>query len=117
EAALGADRLELLEAAGQELVRVDLVAGVPDEAVAAEVERQVQRDGQLDDAEVAGEVGRADAQDADQFVADLLRQQRQLGVGEAVEVRRRGDLRQDSGHVDGPYIPCALCRTAFPGRR
>ena len=48
-------------AAGDELVRVDLVAGVPDEPVLAEVEGQVQGQAQLDDAEVAGEVGRADA--------------------------------------------------------
>ena len=52
-----ADAVELGIAAGEQLVRVDLVAGVPDEAVAAEVELQMQGQGQLDHAEVAGEVG------------------------------------------------------------
>ena len=52
EAALGADRVEAVVAAGDELVRVDLVAGVPDEPVLGEVEGQVQGQAQLDDAEV-----------------------------------------------------------------
>ena len=56
------------------------MAGVPDQAVAAEVEGQVQGEAQLDDAEVAGEVGRADAQDAHQLVAHFLGQLGELGV-------------------------------------
>ena len=55
----------------------------------AEVEGQVQGQAQLDDAEVAGEVGRADAQDADQLVAHLLGELEQLGVGQLVQVGRR----------------------------
>ena len=47
----------------------------------AEVEGQVQGQAQLDDAEVAGEVGGADAQDADQLVAHLL--------GQLLQLRRR----------------------------
>ena len=46
----------------------------------AEVEGQVQGEAQLDDAEVAGEVGRADAEDAHQLVAHLL--------GELAQLRR-----------------------------
>src|SRR5262249_27463540 len=50
------------------------------------------------DAEVTGEVRRADAQDADQLVAHLLGEVEQLRVGQLVEVRRRVDLRKQSGH-------------------
>ena len=72
QAALGADGAERLESAGDQLVRINLMAGVPDQAVLGEIESQVQGEAQLDDAEVAGEVGGADAQDADQLVADFL---------------------------------------------
>ena len=72
QAALGADRLELLEPAGQHFVRINLVSRVPDQAIAAEVEIQAQRDGQLDHAEIAGEMGRTDAQHAYQLVTDVL---------------------------------------------
>ena len=60
--------------AGDELVRIDLVAGVPDEAVLGEIERQVQGQAQLDDAKVAGEVRRPDAEHAHQFIAHFLAQ-------------------------------------------
>ena len=59
-----------------------------------EVEGQVQGQAQLDDAEVAGEVGGANAEHAHQFVADFLGQLRQLGVGQAVQVRGEAMLRQ-----------------------
>ena len=74
------------------------MAGVPDEPVAAEVEGQVQGQAQLDDAEVAGEVGRADAEHAHQFVAHLLGELLQLRVGQRVQVLWRRDLRQECGH-------------------
>ncbi len=74
QSAARADGVELFVTSRDELVRINLVSGVPDEAVAAEVEGQVQGEAQLDDAEVAGEVGRPYAQDAHQFVAHLLGQ-------------------------------------------
>ena len=51
-----AERPEPLEAAGQELVRVGLMAGVPDDPVARRFEQPVERDRQLDDAERRAEV-------------------------------------------------------------
>ena len=79
--------------AGDELVRVHLVAGVPDEAVLGEVEGQVQGEAEFDDAEVTGEVGGPRGHDPDEFVADLLRERLQLLVRELVQVRRGLDLR------------------------
>src|SRR5262249_18850301 len=86
-------------AAGDELVRVNLVAGVPDEAVAGEVKRQVQGQAQLDDAQVAGEVGRADAEDPDQLVPHLLGELGELVVAEFMQIRGRLDRRQDCAHA------------------
>ena len=46
-----AERAEAIQSPGQELVRVGLVAGVPDDPVARRLEESMQGDGQLDDAE------------------------------------------------------------------
>ena len=60
---------------GQDLVRIGLVADVPDDAVGGSVEDIVQRDGQLDDAEARAEMPAGDRNRADrlgaQFVGDL----------------------------------------------
>jgi len=70
------------------------MAGVPDETVLREVEGQMQGETQLDDAEVAGEVGRTDAEDAHQFLTHLVGQLEQLGVVEFMQVRGGLDRRQ-----------------------
>ena len=85
------------------------MAGVPDEAVPAEIEGQVQGQAQFDDAEIAGEVGRANAQDAHQFVAHFLRELLQLLVGETL-CRSAGDsiwerIRSSIGSFAGPSTP------------
>ena len=51
-----ADRRELVAAAGQDLVRIGLVADVPEDLVARRVEQRVQRDRDLAGAEVGAEV-------------------------------------------------------------
>ena len=73
-------------------------------AVFAEIEGQMQGEAQLDDAEVAGEVGGADAEDAHQLVAHFLGELGELGVGEALQVGGRPDLRQECGHCCQPRI-------------
>ena len=55
-----AQRPEAVEAAGQQLVRVGLVPGVPDDPVAWRFEQAMQRDRQLDDAERRAEVAAGD---------------------------------------------------------
>ena len=56
EAALLAQRADAVAAAGQDLVRIGLVADVPDQPVVRRVEDVVQRDSQLDDAEPGAEM-------------------------------------------------------------
>ena len=53
-----AQRPEPLEAAGQQLVRVGLVAGVPDDPVARRLEQAMERDRQLHDARATSRGGR-----------------------------------------------------------
>ena len=67
QAPLGPDRVQPVGAAGDQLVGIDLVARVPDQAVAGEVEGQMQGQAELDDAQVAGEVSRAAADHVDQL--------------------------------------------------
>ena len=52
----GAQRADAVAAAGEDLVRIGLMADVPDQAVARRVEYVVDRGGQLDDAETGAEV-------------------------------------------------------------
>ena len=56
QAVVLADRVQLVAAAGQHLVRIGLVADVPEDLVVGGVEQRVQRDGDLARAEVGAEV-------------------------------------------------------------
>ena len=66
-----AERPEAVEPAGQELVRVGLVAGVPDDPVARRVEQPMEGDRQLDDAERGAEVAAGRGDRLDDRLADL----------------------------------------------
>ena len=85
EALVLADRRELVAAAGEDLVRVGLVADVPEDLVARRVEQRVQRDGELAGAEVGAEVPADLADRVDDVLADLLGD-----LGELVLVEARG---------------------------
>ena len=67
-----ADRVEPVAAAGEHLVRVGLVADVPEDLVARRVEQAVERDRQLAGAEVGAEVAADLADRVDDQLADLL---------------------------------------------
>ena len=81
-----AQRAEPLEAAGQQLVRVGLVAGVPDDPVARRLEQSMQRDRQLDDAERRAEVAAGLGDGPDDRLADLGGELGELGFGQAAQV-------------------------------
>jgi len=74
------------------------MAGVPDQAVAAEVERGVQRQRQLDHAEIRGEVGAAGAQQLAKRLAHLACQLVELLGRQAFQVVGRLDVREDAIH-------------------
>jgi hypothetical protein len=71
EALVGADGVDAVGAAGEHLVDVALVGDVEDELVVRGGEDPVQRDGQLDHAEVRAEVAAGFRKRGDQRVADL----------------------------------------------
>ena len=86
QAAVLADRVQLLAAPGQDLVRVGLVAHVPEDLVPGRLQHRVQRHGQLARAEVRAEVA-ADLPDGvDDVLAHLLGELQELRLGEALEV-------------------------------
>ena len=86
EAVVLADRRQPVAAAGEDLVRVGLVADVPEDLVARRVEQAVQGDGELAGAEVGAEVAADLADRVDDVGAHLLRDLLQLLVVEAVQV-------------------------------
>ena len=90
---------EPVAAAGQDLVRVGLVADVPEDLVARRVEQAVERDGQLARAEVRAEVAADLADRVDDQLADLLRDLLELLVGQLLEVFRAVDLREERHEV------------------
>ena len=92
EAVVLADRVELVAAAGQHLVRVGLVADVPEDLVGRRLEQRVQRDRDLAGAEVGAEVAADLADRVDDQLADLLGDLLQLVVVELLQVGRSVDL-------------------------
>ena len=92
EAALLAECLEARVAAGQQLVRVALVADVEDEPVAREVKCPMQRDRELDRAEVRGEVAARPVDHARDPPADVLGEAREVLGRQLPEVLRALDL-------------------------
>jgi hypothetical protein len=93
-----AERPEAFEAARQQLVRVGLVAGVPDDAVARRLQQAVERDRQLDDPERAAEVAARRRDRRDDRLADLGGELLELGFREAAEVGGTVERRED-GHA------------------
>ena len=95
-----ADRVELFAPAREDLVRVGLVAHVPEHLVARRVEQRVDRDGDLARAEVRAEVTADLADRVDDQLANLLRHLHELVVVEPLQVRRAVDLVDElGGHV------------------
>ncbi len=69
-----ADGVEAVAPAGQQLMHIGLVADVEDKAIGRRIENGVQRDGQLDHAQIRPEMAAGLGQNGDEFVANLLGQ-------------------------------------------
>ena len=96
--------------AGQDLVRIGLVADVPDEAVVRRVEDVVQRDRQLDRAEARRRNGRRVVADASGSGTRAARRpRRQLADVQAAQVRGGGDPGQQRVIVQIDAHRCAKC--------
>ena len=75
---------------GEHLVRVGLMAHVPDQPVVRRIEDIVQRDGELDRAQARGEMAAASADALDQELPQLIGQRLSLDGGQPAQIR--GDL-------------------------
>ena len=98
EAAGLADGMEAVAPAGEQLVHVGLVADVEDEGIGRRIEDAMQRDGQLDHAQIRPEVAAGLGQHGDQFVADFLGQRGQLVHRQLFNVGGRIDRVEKASH-------------------
>ena len=89
QAAALAQRADAVAASGQNLVRIGLMADVPDQPVARRVEHVVQRDGELDHAEAGAEMAAGDGDRIDRFLAQF--------VGDLPQLELRSRRRRSSG--------------------
>ena len=109
QAAAGAQGADAVAAAGQDLVRIGLMADVPDQAVARGVEDVMDGGGQFDDAEAGAEMAAGDRNGVDGFLAqlvgdlpDLLHLEPAQVVGRADGVEKRRFTK--CGHGDIPIL-------------
>ena len=98
QAAFQADVLELVAPSRHQLVRVALVGGVPNDAVDGAVEGAVERQGELDDAQVRGQVPAALGDHGDDGLPHLFRYLGELVVRERLEILGCVDPFQQAGH-------------------
>ncbi len=82
-------RMDAIEPAGKHLVDVTLMADVEDELVLRGGENAMERDGQLDHAEIRAEVTAGLREHLDQLVAHFLRELRETFLGQRFHVGRR----------------------------
>ena len=98
QSALGSDRAKTGKAAGNELMRINLVAGVPDEAVVAKVKDAVQRDAKFHHSKIRCEVRRPRSGNFAQGPAHFSSQLLQLVDGEPGQIAGRQNRWQNIGH-------------------
>ena len=91
EPAQAADGGETVAAAGENFMRIGLVADVPDQPVIRGIEDVVQGDGQLDHPQAGGEVPAGLADGGEDFGAEFVRQPGQVGDRQATQVGRGVD--------------------------
>ena len=97
QAAALAQRADAVAPAGEDLVRIGLVADVPDQPVARRVEDVVQRDGQLDHAEAGAEMAAGDRDRVDGLGAQLVGELAQARLVELAQVSGRADRVEQRG--------------------
>ena len=117
QAAAGAQRADAVAPAGQDLVRIGLMADVPDQPVARGIEDVVDGRGQLDHAETGTEMPPRHRHRVDGLKAQLVRhlpdllhlELAQVG-GRADSVKKRGAA--EIGHCDISNFTCSEAANA-----
>src|SRR5262245_39306058 len=95
EAPAHAQRPDLIPPRGQNLVRIGLVADVPDQTIARRVEQIVKRDRELDDPETCPEVSAGHSDRANCLSPQLVGDLPQLLLVKAAQIRRGIDGVED----------------------
>ena len=96
-----AERPEPVKPAGQQLVGIRLVPGVPHDPVAGRLEQAVKRERQLDNPEGRAEVSAGVGDRPDDRFADLGSQLDELVLGETAQVGRTVEVPEDGHDVAG----------------
>ena len=92
------DRPDAVAPAGEDLVRVGLMADIPDQPVVRRVEDIVERNRELDDAETGAEMAAGDRDGVDQFAVYLQQRRPRL---------LRGALTPGASATDrGRFLEC-----------
>ena len=89
EPAALAQRADAVAAAGEDLVRIGLMADVPDQPVARRVEHVVQRHRQFDDAEAGAEMAAGHRDRADRLGAQFVGELAQVACRQGAQIGRR----------------------------
>ena len=72
--------------AGEDLVRIGLMADVPDDPVLRRIEDVMQRDGQFDDAEARAEMAAGDGNGVDRGAPKVLGDRAQVGFRQSAQI-------------------------------
>ena len=101
--------------AGQDLVRIGLMADIPDQPVVRRVEHVVQRDGELDDAKAGAEMAAGHRDGVDRLGAQLVGKAAKIAFVEPAQVGRLGDIVEKTGILVHELAPqsdvyAACCR-------
>ena len=105
EAAALAQRADAVAPPGQDLVRIGLMANIPDQPVARRIEDMMDRHRQLDHAEAGAQMTAGARHRVDGLAAQIVGQHRQLVDREILHVRRCRDRIENRGWVIG-HGPC-----------
>ena len=112
-----AQRVELGVAAGHQLVRVGLMPDVPHDAVVRGFEDAVERERQLDDAEIGRQVPGAPRHGLDDGVPDLSRELQDLRAVQRLQVGRRMDRIEQAHRAPHRYQSSAPAQPTMPPTR
>src|SRR5690606_1499143 len=83
---------DAISPAGQYLVRIGLVADIPDQPVVWRIEDVMQRNGQFDHAEAGAEMPTRLRYRVNELCAKLARKLRQIAFGQLAQICRNTDL-------------------------
>ena len=92
KAAALAQGADAVAPAGQDFVRIGLMADVPDDAVARRVEDVMQRHRQLDDAEPGAQMAAGHRNRADRLGAQLIGERAKIALGHGAQIFGSSDL-------------------------